>query len=210
MNRPRGAILVLTIIAALVTIYANVLGVMPQVLFDLIITIEAVVIAELILYEILRLSEETKLTINLHSKKEKVGFSVESENKTIKDAYPMFDGARYQWEDDGGLLRDTVDLYVGAKPCYFYPFTAREEEGEDGIISIVLTEVKRKRDIYFLEKEHKDIPIRIIGEGNETKKDYKLVSFYPYTHEQWLGLAAASVVGTFRLVEQKKRKRLGS
>jgi len=203
MNRTRGAILVLTTIAALVTIYTNILALMPQVLFDLVITVEAVVIAELILYEILRASEGTKLTIKLHGKEEKIGFSVESENKTIKGAYPMFDGTRYQWEDDNGSLHSVMDLYVGAKPCYFYPFVARPEEEEDGVINIVLTEVKKKREIYFLENEHKNIPIRIVGEGNETKKDYKLVSFYPYTHEEWECLAAAA--DAFRLVKQKPK-----
>jgi hypothetical protein len=206
----RITVLVSTAIVTSATIYIETLGLIPPVLFDLAITIEGVVIAELILTEIFKALEETKLTIELHSKNEKVGFSVESENKTIKDAYPMFDGIRYQWEDDGGSRYDTLDLYVGAKPCYFYPFTARQEKDEDGLVNIVLTDVKKKRDVYFLEKEHKDIPIRIIGEGNETKKDYKLARFYPYTHEQWLGLDAAAVAGTFRLIEQKKRRRFGA
>jgi hypothetical protein len=192
MNGTRETILALTTAATLATIYAYTLGLMPQVLFDLIITIEAVVIAELILYEILRASEGTELTIKLHGKKEKVGFSVESENKTIKEAYPIFDGARYQWEDDDGSLHKTTDLYVGAKPCCFYPFTARLVEDEDGIINVVLTEVRRKREVYFLENEHKNIPIRIVGEGNETKRDYKLTSFYPYTSEDWDSLMSQS------------------
>ena len=126
----RRALLLLSCIVASVTLYANSIALMPQVIFDFLITVEAVVIAELALYEVLKSSEETKLTIKLHSKKEKLGFSVESENKTIKNAYPMFDDIRYQWEDDNGMPYEVKDLYVGAEPCYFYPLIARFEPQE--------------------------------------------------------------------------------
>ena len=65
MNRTRATILVLTIAAGLVTTYASILALIPPVLFDLLITVEGVVLAELVLYEILRASEGTELTIML-------------------------------------------------------------------------------------------------------------------------------------------------
>ena len=73
---------------------------------------------------------------------------------------------------------------------------------------IVLVEVKKNRIINYLDEEGKDfvpeyknISIRIVGEGNETKKDYKLTHFYPSTDE-----GIHTVIGAaeaFRLVEQK-------
>ena len=199
-------------LAALFTLYLNSLGFLQQGLFDLVITIEGVILAELILYRLFETSGETELTIKLHSKGEKVGFSVESENKTIKNAYPIFGGTRYQWEGDDGSLHSSKDLYVGAEPCYFYPLIARfENEEVAGRVesAITLVEVKNNRIINYLDEEGKDfvpeyksISIRIVGDGNETKKDYKLIHFYPCTDE-----AVDTVIGAaeaFRLVEQKR------
>jgi len=208
MNRTRGTILALSAIAASVTIYMNSLVLMPLLLFDLIITIEAVVIAELILYEILKASEETKLTIKLRAKKDKIGFSVESENRTIKDAYPVFDETRYQWEDESGTLHKATDLYVGAKPACFYPLIGTPIQ-QEGVLHIVLTEVRKKREISFHDHESKDISIRIVGEGNETKRNYRLISFYPSTSEDWESLHSQSPElfgASLDLVEKKKRK----
>lgn len=171
----RFEILLLTVVAALLTVYASSLTLIQQGLFEFLITVEAVVIAELALYEILKATEATKLTVKLHGKKEKIGFSVESDNRTIKSAYPIFDEDRYLWEDDDGSLHQVKDLYVGAKPCYFYPFIATPEPTEWGT-NIVLTEVKKNREVYFDNSEPNDIPIRIINEGIETKRDYELMS----------------------------------
>lgn len=185
----RRNLLVLTILVALFTIYSNSLGLILQSLFELLITIEGVVIAELTLYEILRISERTELTIKLHAKKKKMGFSVESENRTIKDAYSMFDGVRCMWEDDDGSLHKVKDLNVGAKPCYFYPLSARTEQ-LSYTTNIVLTEMHNNKDIFFDDKETKHIPIRIVGDGNDTKKTYRLWTFYPKTSEDWDSLVS--------------------
>lgn len=187
----RRTLLVLTVLAALFTVYADSLGLTRQGLFELLITIEGVVIAELGLYEVLRMSEQTELIIKLHAKKKKMGFSVESENRTIKDAYPMFDGVRCLWEDDDGSLHKVKDLNVGAEPCYFYPLSARTEQ-LSYCTNIVLTEIKNNRDIFFDHKETKNIPIRIVGDGNETKKTYRLMTFYPMNAEDWDSLLSQS------------------
>ncbi len=166
-----------------------------QGLFEFLITVEAVVIAELALYAILRKFEETDLTIKMHSKKGKLGFTVESNNRTIKNAYPICNGIRYQWEDDDGLICSVKDLYVGAKPSYFYPFTwtvERKVEAEGHEIDvIVLAEVKGTTSVWSKWDMAETLPngtiiglppdvsIRIVGEGNETKRDYK-ISVFPF------------------------------
>lgn len=68
----RFEILFLTVVAALLTVYASRFTLIQQGLFEFLITIEAVVIAELALYEILKATEATKLTVKLHGKKEKI------------------------------------------------------------------------------------------------------------------------------------------
>ena len=196
------------------------LALLQQGLFELLITVEGVVIAELALYEILKASEKTKLTIKLRLKKKKLGFSVESENKTIKDAYPMCNNIRYQWEDDDDSLHNVKDLYVGAKPIHFYPFTWTVErkaipEGRD-IDFIVLDEVKGRQQDYIDKIPEKakeassngtilrlpDVSIRIVGEGNETKRDYKLINtiFSP-----GLGDVLEEVYKSLDLVEKKRK-----
>jgi hypothetical protein len=73
VSRSRRALLILTTVAAFATVYANSIAYIQQSLFDFLITIEGVVIAELALYEILKASEETELTIKLHTKQDNQG-----------------------------------------------------------------------------------------------------------------------------------------
>ena len=191
----RRILLVLVTTIAFLTLYYAGNFAFLEGLFEFLITVEAVVIAELALYEILKAFEETNLTIKIHSKKGKVGFSVESNNRTIKNAYPICNEIRYQWEDDDDLICSVKDLYVGAKPSSFYPFTWTDERKveADGheINVIVLAEVKGTTSVWSKWDMAETLPdgtviglppdvsIRIVGEGNETKRDYK-ISVFPF------------------------------
>ena len=192
----RILLVLVTIIALLTMYYASNLALL-QGLFEFLITVEAVLIGELALYEILKTFEETDLTIKMHSKKGKLGFSVESNNRTIKNAYPTCNEIRYQWEDDHGLMCSVKDFYVGAKPSYFYPFTwtvERKVEADGHEINVIMLDEVKGNTSVWVDREWgmaetlpdgtiiglpSDVSIRIVGEGNETKRDYK-ISVFPF------------------------------
>jgi hypothetical protein len=208
---------------ALVTLYVNSLALLQQGLFEFLITLEGVVIAELALYEILKASEETELVIKMHGKKGKLGFSVESKNKTIKDAYPICNDFRYQWEDDDGSSHKVTDLYVGAKPSCFYPFKVEVNETVDSnniFWLMQLTEIESKKRVYTtrisregmatslqeMKRQPPDILIRIVGEGNETKKDYELVRTLTSSPADMEAIITSGSGIPLNLIEKRRRR----
>jgi hypothetical protein len=206
-------LLALTIVIAFITIYhAGSIALLRQGLFEFLITVEGVVVAELLIYEMLKASEETELKIKIHSKKERLGFSVESVNKTIKDAYPICNDIRYQWEDEDGSLHNVTDLYVGAKPSYFYPFTVTTEQ-IDGMPGMVFSEAQGIDYIGKIPHEDKadshngiipglpDVSIRIVGEGIETKRDYEMID----SLLSGLGSVVSELDKSLDLVKKKRK-----
>jgi hypothetical protein len=96
------------------------LGDLLSPLYDLLITVVGVVIAELALYKYMRAMERPKIVIGTARQGNNLGFSVTVRRKMIKDARVRCNNMNYVWEDEGKPERK--DLFVGDTPSLFFPF----------------------------------------------------------------------------------------
>ena len=149
-------------------------------------SIIAVVIGEMAVYELLKTRGKPKININALCKFGKLGFSVSVEKKMVKDARVRCNNISYDWE----TLKDKnstssvsrKDLHVGDTPSTFFPYQVTMEFMED--FSKYLKVIVPEGETEFIGA----ISIKV-AERTTLKTVYDFVLAIP-THTTWVAMLA--------------------
>ena len=172
-----------------------------QYLPELIVVILGSVVAELALSYYFKNKEKVKLRITRMQFKGRLGYSIETLNKTIMNARVRINEIECPWmhydENEGMFLESTGDttLYVGDRPSVILPYEAkalrRKLSGEDEVTFTIKEVVGQENTVYrnrFILKRdskgelqihtkeetsrHISSLVRVIGLGVEEVRDY--------------------------------------
>jgi len=92
-------------------------------LIGFVLSVIAVIVAEMALSYYFKGKEKTKVDIHSHIKEHDFGIQVDSMNKTLKEARVILNGVQYPWIMADGSEVQRRDIFVGEEPpAIFIPF----------------------------------------------------------------------------------------